>query len=802
MAESGSMKQLLQTAISSPSATFFHCALAVLLVLCAPALRARGAPAGDGRIDIDLGRDLGQATELNVAGGVVARTRASALVSLFERAHFESTVEMLHVVTDALRTPPEDAGVGWQPPILSGNLAGGLHYGRWPEAARFFDCLNNDLNVAALPVGLGHFLGIAALSDAIDTTSLIMPSAASNRAWNEQEDPLAYARGTGLTYALGGHMHIPWCLYDGSQNRRFYGSQEGHHPIFRMIHENRTFLDGYVAPLWHVIEVPYGPMGVGPLRQLEQTLEDLFEQGIPATVRFRDTDAFGDDRFFGTPVVSRVLGTATGTESIHSPFHRDDAYNNYFLPPLARVSAEESHAPLVLHLVRQFNGGIDQPGPATFRVSSDWLPASHVRAVSIASIQWPGQPDASVRWRRTAAGDVEITVEQVGAWAMVRVETDAPVRLPGILRSTFREQMPESEIPVMRMIRFADTWQRPPWVDDALRSEHDPLDGYHVDRITWSYEDTGKELAHALERGWDFHGSVALMHTHMGDPHRTMLGIIRRMPDWSGWARYPDGQPMLIRADWCPPRFGASFAAPIYHEAVLDRCREWLDMGVTGIQFDDVMGMLNRVWQYGGDFSDALFEGFRTLLQEQGYAGITNDTPLDELRARVIEAMQWENAARVVNVAPPGTTPFGWLSVPYRATSVGYPGEVRIGPAAGIEPVGNEVVVEYEVRFRDGDAPGAVFLLMDEYRSVCLSRLDLGVGDDASLVTDAWITIKLKYDLQARTLQYAVGATDEWSEPLSFSETFEADEDRLAVMLMANPLRCGLDIRRITVLQR
>lgn len=800
----------------------------VLAFALIPTLPAETGKRANLPIEVALRQDLGGAECLMISGGVVGRGYApsdvtgvlpggddSATVTLdqpafakvFETAHFEATLALLDEVTTALRTPPAAAPPDWTPPILSGNLAGGLHYGRWPEAAARFDCLNNELNVAALDQELSHFLGTAAISEASGTTFLVMPSASSNRAWSQSEDPVAYARGTGLTYALGGHMHIPWCLYDGTQFARYYGTPSLHQPIFRMIHENQDRFDGYVPALWHLMEIPYGDRGVGDLKSLEAALRVAFDAGIPVALRFRTSPAdagaegsrFGPDRFMGEPVFTHVLSKEDRADFGAGPFHLIDGFDGAYLPPMPRVSANASTFPLVIHLMR----GFDEKSAlsAQFEISGEWLPASRIKDISIVSVAWDDQPDAGIRWEPTPDGNTLVEVKNIPAWGVIRVETDEPLRLPGIERSRFREQMAESEIPIMRMIRFNDQWKRPAWVDEALASGTDPLDGYHITRITWSYDAGGSEMEYARKRGWGFHGSIGLLHSHMGAPSDLTGGdMITRPPAWKGWALYPDGQAMLIRPDWNPPRYGASFAASEYRDAVMERARMWMDLGVTGIQFDDVMGMLNRVWQYGGDFSDAMMEDFKSGLIAGGFPDVTDTTPLNELRQRVVLASQWENPARIVNASPPGTVPTGWVAIPYQATSIAYPGEIWIGPKAFARP-DTPFVVEYDVRFSDGDGPWAELILADGDRTIYLSRFRITPEMHADVIpTGQWLRIRLRYDPVACTMRHAIGVDAQWSDPVAFETPLvNGNSQSFAVLVMANPLASGIDVRSINV---
>ena len=103
---------------------------------------AEFAGAAECPFEVDLQRDLREATRLIIAGGVVGRVQESrpsdssgvamggddsavagagrqpAMVEIFEAAHFAAVIGLLDEVTEALRERPEDAGDDWAPPVL------------------------------------------------------------------------------------------------------------------------------------------------------------------------------------------------------------------------------------------------------------------------------------------------------------------------------------------------------------------------------------------------------------------------------------------------------------------------------------------------------------------------------------------------------------------------------------------------------------------------------------------------------------------------------------------------------------
>ena len=770
-------------------------------------------------------------SQLQVSGGVAGRlAEKSPLVEAFEAHHFDVTLELLAHLQKGLAEAKTAEGLR---PLLSGNPAGGFHYGRWIELARYFDFLNVELDVAALATQRDHYLSINALIEAMDSALFVMPNARSNASWRDQEDPVAYARGTALAYALGGHMHVPWCLYDGSQFHRFYGSLEAHQPIFRMIHEHADFLDGYVPLLWHVMAVPYGDQGVDSHRTLERLLGERFDAGIPTVVRLfdqgrvynpdagedfvhwlaRDSGRFGNDRFSGEVHSSEIFGQSMPNDRIDSPFVFDSDFSGQFYPPIPRAFAGVSDAPLVLHLIQRAGATVDSDGTFTVTLKPELMDADAVVNIEIATVQWHGDAPPEVSWQKDAGGHLVVSGRGVNAWAMLRFHTRDSLSLPHIERAELRQQMVESEIPLMRMIRFSQQWRRPPWVDELLAGPEDPLDGYHINRISWSYDKSPHEMGHASEQGWYFHGSVALMHSWMSNPdrHTPRQGDMLTFPhDWQGWARYPDEGAMMIRAEWNPPRYGASFASPLYHEAVLQRCMEWVERGAAGIQLDDVSGMLNRIWQYGGDFSDVFFEGFKSALIASDFPGVSESTSLDALRLRVLSEMEWMNASRRVNANAPGHQHGSeWISIPYRATSNHYPGQVWVdSPAVDLS---RKVMAEWTLRFDRERAPYADLRLMDAYGTEWFAAVAIRDGkivvsspDESLLETGImvpageWVTIAMELDRVSETFRLRLNNSD-WSAPFAFQVAWLPEFINGRFNLMANPLRTGLEVRQLQI---
>lgn len=715
-------------------------------------------------------------SSLEVMGGVVTFAETSTpLRQAFEAYHQQSILDLISAVNAAARAKKPDI-------ILSGNLAGGFHQGRWPEAAQLFDYLNTEMDVIGAMKHPGHFLSIAALTEAAGTVNMVMPNSSSNGQWSRKEDPRAYAFGTGLAYAMGAHMHVPWCLYDGSQFNRFYGSLEGHQPIFKMIHEHRDCLDGYVSALWHLLKVPYGQTGFSDRKALESHVERLFKAGIPALIRFEGSTAdFGGPRLFGEARTEQLFcGAETPLPDTAPVKLVNDSSENPVMQHI-RVSSEESTTPMVIHLLQPARA----PGAssATLRIHPHWLPASRIDSVEVVAIDWPGKPKATTSWKQQADGALQIEVENISGWAILRIHTTEKIQLPGAERPAFRAHLAESEIPLMRMIRFDTRWNRPEWVDNALAETVDPLDGYHLNRITWSYDHSLKTCAYAKEHNIAFHGSDSYLHAYMtpgGSPIDNQTEIFTRPADWDGWARYANGQPMHIRPDWNPPRYGASFASESYRAGMIQRAAHWIDQGASGIQFDDVSGMVNRVWRYGGDFSDHFFTGFRRALSEQELCGVTLETPLPALRTRVVkEAHRGSTFKRNSD---------GTLSV---SKQTGYPGLLWIGPK-DLACAKGTLSVDYELRFTA--SPHAELLLMDPDRTMYASRLKI----ENNLPLNQWIHLLVEYNLQTQTARFKTDTADSWSAPQAFDIPLPESAEQVTATLMVNPKKSGLQIKSIT----
>ncbi|AQQ71127.1 hypothetical protein SMSP2_01492 [Limihaloglobus sulfuriphilus] len=735
-----------------------------------------------------------KAAALSAQGGVVEFTKPfGPLGQAFEEFHFETILDCMTQVMGSIRDYSARAYPDRRPVVLSGNPAGSMHVPRWVEMAAPFDYFNIECDVVSLHEDkpLAHFLGIAALSESVDTTLLVMPNATSNRRWNQLEDPQAYAGATGLSYAIGCHMHVPWCLYDGSQFTRFYGSLDAHQPIFRMIHDHAGWFDGYVPALWHVLDVPYEEDGVQDLSALELQILDLFRAGVPTVLRLKGDKAPAiPERFSGRPHLRTAMDSAKKAAAPDCPFEMEDSYRSAFLPPIPRVQHEASDAPLVLHIIRDFKDKSAVPASGKFTISKLLLKGAKVSKVEIAAPEWQDAASASVSWETDESGEPVVSVENVSAWALVRVHTAEPVKLPGVERPDLRKAMAESEIPLMRMIRFSSIWQRPKWVDDAIASDTDPLDGYHVSRISWSYDHSLKTLEYAQSNGMAFHGSDCFLHSYIAlDGVPPQEGIPTFTPDWSGWVRYPDGQPMHIRPDFMPPRYGASFASAQYRTAMIERGKNWIDKGAAGIQFDDISGMVNRVWQYGGDFGDAFFACFRNYLLQRRFDGIAEDTPLDQLREQVMSEMKY---TPVYEKLKDGT-----ISV--SKPSPRYPGLVWIGPAKPFSRPNALFNAAIEFRITEGSVNDAELLLMDGEHSVYLCRIRLGDVLPSDIAQNEWMTLRISHDLEAQTTRLAVGDGGQWSKARPFDMPLSPQMVSLSPALMIDPRYCSVEVRKIAL---
>ena len=495
------------------------------------------------------------------------------------------------------------------------------------------------------------------------------------------------------------------------------------------------------------------------------------------------------ERFSGEPRLRSTFDPGKKLASLDSPFELEASYRSAFLAPIPRVHHEASKTPLVLHLIRHFDDQSSAPASGRFTIAEAFLRGADVAEVEIAAPEWSETRNASVHWKTNSEGDLEVSVENVPAWALLRVHTSAPVKLPGVERAPLRRAMAESEIPLMRMIRYSSTWGRPPWVDDAIASATDPLEGYHITRISWSYDHSLQTLKYATAKDMAFHGSDTFLHTYMAlDGKPPQEGVPTFTPDWPGWARYPDGHPMHIRPDFIPVRYGASFASPEYRAAMIERGSDWIDKGAAGVQFDDLNGMVNRVWQYGGDFSDAFFTRFRTYLVERGFDGVALDTPLDVLRERVMAEMKYKPAHErrtegTVVVSKPSSS---------------YPGLVWVGPTEAF-PLSDDILsTEVEFCITEGNTNGVDLLLMDGDRSVYLSLIPLADVLPTDAPEGKWMTLRVRYDLEAQTTRVALGKNGKWGKARAFDMSLPAAVKSLSPVLMIDPRHSRVEVRRIT----
>lgn len=133
--------------------------------------------------NLDFIQNTGDTARIRIYGGIPKKTAAATpLIEAFEQCHFEAVLGLTRELTEGARAYTRAVRGDSRPLLLSGNLAGGMHNGRWMEVAHLFDYQNTELAVHQLETGLGEFLKINTLNEAVGSTLFVMPSALSNAA--------------------------------------------------------------------------------------------------------------------------------------------------------------------------------------------------------------------------------------------------------------------------------------------------------------------------------------------------------------------------------------------------------------------------------------------------------------------------------------------------------------------------------------------------------------------------------------------------------------------------------------------
>ncbi|WOO40741.1 hypothetical protein [Rubellicoccus peritrichatus] len=769
------------------------------------------SPVADaGELTIDLSNNqIEEIRRLRIRGGLVEYPKENELIDLFQDYHLEVIKGIAEPVSNELRQYAKQQNPD-KSFLISSNMAGGMNNGRWIEAISSFDYLNNEIDVSGLKKGLGEYLLIKQLTEAVGVGLMVMPNAKSNSIWSNREDPELYGKATALAYATGSHMHIPWCLYDGSQRGRFYGRPQTHAKYFQLIADNQDYFDDHTGLAWNEFTVPYTSDGLRNQQVIEDQLERFFEDGIPTYIRF-DDKAFVADRGYRATlpaterdVQPRYETTLKEADKVSSPTKGNVAYHRKFFPPIIRVSDAPSLTPAVFHVIERFNGKeVRRP---SFVISPDLIDPRQIESVSYITV---GQTEKPASIRRSKSGTRVEVPSKVNDWAVFRVKTTEPIALPHLPQEPYRSVVAESEIPVMRLIRFSDTWKRPDWVNEMIDNmPPDPIKEYDTTRITWSYDKRPSSIKYAHDNGWTFHGTENIAAVHIGEQKNAKRPGLRwkQEDNWQGFARNADGEILLMRSDFDPPIFSASFATEEHQDWFLERNKEWVDRGVDGVQWDDLAAPLNRIWRHGGDFSEGSLEGFRTYLAKRGIADDkTISSSIDVLRQQLVET------ARPIYVLHKSDNKGpGFLRIPYNQNSDSRGNLWLITPP--IELDGE--TLEARITFRTGkEAHGdASFYLLDKTGSVYYSTLKLNKGKLSNKAKDSvqtisafdipneeWTTLTLKFDLKNSTYTVKLDQEGQRSEPLSFRKPVPNHFKTAAFGILLNAKDGSFDLQSITL---
>lgn len=786
---------------------------AVPLIAC---LNINAAATEDIAIDLSTGSQ-DEADRIVIRGGLTRDGAGSEFVDYFKEHHFQTVLDAGDYLTAQVRAYAAEKQPN-EPFLISANIRGGEHYGRWIESAVPYDYLNNEMNVVGLERGLGDYLLTRRLTEAVGVGIMVMPDANSNAIWRVKENPPLYGKGVALAYATGAHLHIPWCLYDGSQTERFYGRPDTHAPYFRIVADHPDYFDGYADLLWHELTLPYGPDGLESLKASEQVMEELFERGIPTHLAF-DTSAFVQERGYAPKLPAPAFKQAAPyrstldeevMEEISAPTRWNTAYAKAFFPPVVRVSAEPRLTPVVFHVIGRLGGA--SPEGAAFTVSPDLLDPDAVEGISYITV---GQGERGAPFERTRDGLRIAMPDDVNDWAVFRVRTAEKLDLPGVPLEPFRAVITQSEIPVMRLIRFSKFWDRPAWVDGLIENmPPDPVKEFGTTRITWSYEDKPSVIRYAHDNGWAYHGTENISHTLMGEPGDSFShpgsSQWAQPPDWPGFARDAKGEAIMIRADFDPNRFSGSFAAPEHLEWFLERNKKWVNRGADGVQWDDVSSPMNRIWLQGGDYSTASLEAFKDYLADQNVADFeAADLSTEEIKEKLVEAFK---AARpTIFVRNADNEQPAYLRVPQDPEA---PNNAKLWLATpALDVKGDSIETDVTFRllgakarrnqaFYLTDATGMSYHTTTQLNANGLANYVDGKAYPIKGVTvpdDEWKTLRMKFDLKNSTYQVKFAGDTGWSEPQLFRKPVSGDLDTASLGVYVDPRTGTFDLKEITI---
>ncbi|MEI8206070.1 MAG: hypothetical protein WCG03_04260 [Kiritimatiellales bacterium] len=755
----------------------------------------------------DLGS--GNQTEfekLVIQGGVIKSEKGASLIDYFYAFHFESILNLITPLTGEVRAYAAQKNQG-KPFLISANLRGGQHHGRWIETAVPFDYLNNETDIPEMNTGLGEYLADRQLSETVGTGIMVMAAASANARWNRQEEPVRYGRAVALAYATGANMHIPWCLYDGSEHQRFYGRPETHAKYFQLVADHADFFNGYATLLWHAIQVPYGNEGITNMVVLRERTEHLFLAGVPTTIEF----------VFPNPELKKRLpplrwsGRPTSRQSVYddalpkAPSEGDKSYESRFYPPVLRAASGSGNAPLIAHIIAKTTDRASGR-EAHFTVSPELLDPQNVSKVEF--VTEDEKSVSVVPFTANTSGTVVAVPPQTGDWGIFKFHTKTPVTLSYVEPEKFRAVVKAAEVPAMRMMRFNQRWQRPDWVQKYLDSmPPDPFDEFRVSRITWEYDNGAAVRKYAADKGLAYHGAIAVSESLMG----TLAGMFKHdeaynPPDWTGYALDAKGVALYRRENFTPPRYCTSFSSPALFTWLLERNKKWVDIGADGIQWDDVSNPLNQVWLLGGDYNEASLKAFIQYLKRHD-TGI-EATSIDEVKKLLKDAVA--STSPVIFHRDIDAANADFVKVAFDAAA-----DNRAKLWIKTLPFSNsgkplDITVTFRLGGETGRSGGAFYLLDGSgmltttpiVKNSEISCYYNGKSNPSGLRSGKagdWQTIRFHFNPVAGLYKLSTDDGKTWSGNMGFRNNLKDGTEQLSFGIYLNPKEGSFDLRRIEI---
>jgi hypothetical protein len=752
------------------------------------------------------GGDQTEFEKLVIQGGVIKSDKGASLIDYFYDFHFESILNLVAPLTGEVRAYAAQKNPG-KPFLISANLRGGQHHGRWIETAVPFDYLNNETDIPELNTGLGEYLADRQLSETVGTGVMVMSAPSANARWNKQEEPVRYGRAVALAYATGANMHIPWCLYDGSEHQRFYGRPETHAKYFQLVADHADFFNGYATLLWHAIQVPYGKDGITNMVALQKRTEHLFLAGVPTTIEFVFSDS-GLEKRLPPP---RWSGTPASRQSVYEaslpnpPAEWDKSYESRFYPPVLRASYSSGNAPLIAHVIAKT---ADRTGGkvAHFTLLPALLDPQTVSRVEF--ITEDEKSVSSVPFTADTAGTAVEVPSQTGEWGAFKFHTKTPVTLPYVKPEKFREVVKEAEVPAMRMMRFNQRWQRPDWVQKYLDSmPPDPFDEFRVSRITWEYDNGEAVRKYAKDKGLAYHGAIAVAESLMGNPVGSgKPDELYNLSDWTGFAMDAKGAVLYRREHFTPPRYCASFSSPALFTWLLERNKKWVDIGADGIQWDDVSNPLNQVWLLGGDYSEASLDAFiRYLKQHNTGVEVAGTEEMKKLLKDTVASVSPVIFHRDIDLANADFVKVAFDAAADSRAKIWI--KTLPFPSSG-KPL--DVTVTFRLGGETGRS-GGTFYLLDGSGMLTTTQVSKnpeiscyynGKSNSSGIRNEkagVWQTIRFRFNPAENLYKLSMDDGKNWSSDIPFRNNLKDGVQQLSFGIYLNPKDGSFDLRQLKV---